>query len=483
MNYAVLVVRDFALHALRRNDPALAGRPVALVAGEGRKATVTEVSPEAAGVTPGLVVTLAMARCPSIILRPRDIEAEIEANSLLIASAFTLSPRVEFTGAGCCTVDLQGADPERTLSEIRLRVMDLAAAGLPVRIGAAATPLLAAFAARCAEPVLVVDNTREFLGPLPLSFAEPSAEEAEVLRGWGVKTLGELTALPKAEIGQRLGTMGVALWERAAGETTRPLRLVDPHRSFAAEWAYEPPVESLEPLLFRLRRFAERVAMELRAAGFVAETLSLTLLLEDETDHRREFRLPEPNTDVDSWQRVLHSHLESVRTPARVSGVRLVARPTRPPQKQDGLFDTGLRDPATFWENLARLGAIVGDDRVGTPVLTDTHRPDSFTLTKPIEAVPAPEPAPIHPPRGLALRRFRPPWPVRVTCTGPQPMELEGTHLGGTVLSASGPWRSSGDWWAPDSWAVEHWHVEMTQGGLYQLARTKEGWCVEGVFD
>jgi protein ImuB len=483
MNYAVFVVPDFALHALRRNDPSLAGQPVALVSGEGHKAAVTEVSHEAAGVTPGLVVTLAMARCPGIILRPRDFVAEIEADALLKAAAFTLSPRVELTGTGYCTVDLQGADAERTSAEIRLRVMELTAAGLPVRIGIASTPLLAAFAARCAEPVLVVDDEKEFLRPLPLAFAEPTAEQTEILSGWGVRSLGELTALAKAEVGQRLGTAGVALWERAAGETTRPLRLSEPAQSFAVSWTYDPPIESLEPLFFRLRRFSERVAMELRAAGFVAEVLSLTLILEDETKHWREFRLPEPNTDVDGWLRVFYSHLESVRTPARVARALLVASPTRPPQKQDGLFDTGLRDPAAFWENLARLGAIVGDDRIGTPVPADTYRPDTFTLSKPVDTIPAPEPAPIHPPRGLALRRFRPPWPVRVTCAGPLPAELDSINLRDTVRSVSGPWRSSGDWWTPDTWAVEHWQVEMSKGGIYQLARTKDGWCVEGVFD
>ncbi len=77
--YAVLRVDDFALHALRRSDPGLAGRPVALIAGEGRKAVVAEVSPEAAAVTPGLPVTLAMARCPGLLLRPRDPTAELEA--------------------------------------------------------------------------------------------------------------------------------------------------------------------------------------------------------------------------------------------------------------------------------------------------------------------------------------------------------------------------------------------------------------------
>jgi len=483
MTYAVLSVPDFALHALRRADPGLCGCAVALVAGDGRKARVAEVSPEAAGVAPGLAAALAMSRCPGIILRQRDPAAEVEAHRLLLAAAFTLAPRVESTCGGCCTVDLQGADPARTGARMRLLAAELAGAGLPARIGTGPTPLLASYAARCAEPVLVVSDKAAFLAPLPLAFADPSPGQDGILRGWGISTLGGLTALPKAEVGRRLGAEGVLLWERAAGETARVLRLVEPARSFAAEWAYEPPVESTEPLLFKLRRFAERVALELRGAGFVAERLSLTLLLEDGADHRREFPLPEPGADVDGWLRILNAHLGTVRTDARVAGVRLVASPARPPEKQDGLFDAGLRDPASFWENIARIAAIVGDDRVGTPAPVDTHRPDAFVLEKPAEAVAPSAESPVHPPCGPTLRRFRPPWPVRVVCDAGAPARLEAGRLEGQVRAALGPWRSAGDWWKPQAWSVETWQVEMAGGGLYQLARTDGGWCVEGMLD
>ena len=483
MNFAVLFVPDFSLHAMRRSDPGLCGRAVALVTGDGRKARVAEVSPEARAVAPGLAAALAMSRCPGIILRQRDPAAEVESHRLLLAAAFTLAPRVESTRPGCCTVDLQGADPARTEALMRLLGVELAGAGLPARIGAGATPLLASYAARCAEPVLVVRDPANFLAPLPLAFADPAPEQEAILRGWGIGTLGALTALPKAEVGRRLGAGGVLLWERAAGEATRVLRLVEPARSFSAEWAYEPPVESAEPLLFKLRRFAERIALELRGAGFVAERLSLTLLLEDGADHRREFRLPEPGADVEGWLRVLNSHLGTVRTDARVAGVRLVAAPARPPQKQDGLFDTGLRDPASFWENIARVAAIVGDDRVGTPAPVDTHRPDAFTLERPSGAVTPAAQAPLHPPCGPTLRRFRPPWPVRVACDAGSPARLEAGRLEGEVRAALGPWRSAGDWWKPQAWAVETWQVEMAAGGVYQLARTDGAWCVEGMLD
>ena len=483
MNYAVLVVPDFALHALRRSNPGLCGRAVALVAGDGRKARVAEASPEARGVAPGLAATLAMSRCPGIILRQRDPGAEVEAHRVLLAAAFTLSPRVESTRGGCCTVDLQGADPARTEPLMRLLAVELAGAGLPVRVGAGATPLLASYAARCAEPVLVVRDPGDFLAPLPLAFADPGPGQEDILTGWGIGTLGGLTAIPKAEVGRRLGAEGALLWERAAGETTRVLRLVEPARSFSAEWAYEPPVESIEPLFFKLRRFAERIALELRGAGFVAEKLSLTLLLEDETDHRREFRLPEPGADVEGWLRVLNSHLGTVRTDARVAGVRLVAAPARPQEKQDGLFDTGLRDPASFWENIARIAAIVGDDRVGTPAPVDTHRPDAFVLERPAEAVAPQAGAPVHPPCGPTLRRFRPPWPVRVVCDAGSPALLEGGRLEGRVRAALGPWRSAGDWWKPQAWAFETWQVELAGGGVYQLACADGAWRVEGMLD
>jgi protein ImuB len=482
VNYAVLTVPDFALHALRRSDPSLCGRPCALVAGDGRKARVTEVSPEAHGIAPGLAAPLAMSRCPGIILRQREPAAEAEAHRLLIAAGFTLSPRVESTGAGCCTVDLRGADRARTESLMRLHAAELAGAGLPLRVGAGATPLLASYAARCAEPVLIIDDAAPFLAPLPLAFAAPTAEQEGILRGWGIATLGALTALSKAEVGRRLGADGVLLWERAAGEATRVLRHVEPARSFAAEWAYEPPVETIEPLFFKLRRFAERIALELRGAGFVAEKLSLTLLLEDDSDHRREFRLPEPGADVEGWMRVLNTHLATTKTDARVAGVRLVAAPARPPQKQDGLFDTALRDPASFWENLARVAAIVGDERVGTPVPLDTHRPDAFAMERPAEAVAPPLREAVHPAYGPTLRRFRPPWPVHVECGAGRPVLLRG-RLEGGVRAALGPWLAEGDWWKPEAWAVENWQVELAAGGIYQLALTHAGWCVEGMLD
>ena len=125
---------------------------------------------------------------------------------------------------------------------------------------------------------------------------------------------------------------------------------------------------------------------------------------------------------------------------------------------------------------------MVGDERVGTPVMDDSHRPDSFVLQRPPESVPPPEPPPIHPPQGPVLRRFRPPRPVRVALDKGRPIEVSGP-LRGRLCGAAGPWRVSGEWWRPGAWAVETWQVELCGGGVFQLARTADGWCVEGILD
>jgi len=147
------------------------------------------------------------------------------------------------------------------------------------------------------------------------------------------------------------------------------------------------------------------------------------------------------------------------------------------------LFDTSLVDPAAFWENLARLAALVGEGRVGTPSWVDSHAPDAFVLEEPAAAVPPAEAAPLHPPRGGVLRRFRPAWPVRVICEGGQPMALSGA-LQGDIRARAGPRVLEGDWWRPrEQWAVETWEVELATGGLYQLSRDSAGWWIEGTLD
>src|SRR5438874_1218166 len=112
---------------------------------------------------------------------------------------------------------------------------------------------------------------------------------------------------------------------------------------------------------------------------------------------------------------------EAIRLWERANGrCNRVLKLIRPPElfeEQFGLFESTLRNPHQLSETLARLIALLTSDRVGTPVLEETHRPDAFRMepfTWAVEsAVPSGESS--HalrtPHATAALRRFRPALP------------------------------------------------------------------------
>ena len=173
-----------------------------------------------------------------------------------------------------------------------------------------------------------------------------------------------------------------------------------------------------------------------------------------------------------------------MHTAATVCGVTLECRPVRPLARQQGLFESGLVDPHGFSETLARVSAVVGADRVGTPVVENTHRPDTVALVGPPAVVAPPEEAGIHARRGLPLRRFRLPLAATVELAGSAPAFVWTAGVSGAVRTRVGPWRGSGDWWdAGRRWTREEWDVELESGGVYRLMRTPKGWFVEGEYD
>lgn len=493
--FAVLHIADFALHAVLRTEPDTAGQPAALFANSSKKSLVLATTPSAraAGVELGMTAPQAVARCPGLVIRAPQADAEVEARAALHALAFTLSPLIEDTAAGVCTMDVRGRDPAQLPASLHAAVAHLAAVGLPATVGLAATPLLALYAARAggmssdtgnSSALVRVTDARGFLAPLPLAAADPAPELASVLQAWGLRTLGHLMALPRDEIVRRFGAAGLELWQRANGGSDRPLRPVALPRSFSATMEFEEAVEVLEPLLFILRRFLDRLSLELQASQHVAAEIHLALRLEDETHYTRSFRLPEPTADTEILFRTLHTHLEGVQTASAIVALELRITPARPLVRQQGLFEIGLRDPHGFAETLARIAALTGSDRIGTPQLEDTHRPDAVKLVPPHHAVPPPAEPPIHAALGTPLRRFRPPLPARIEFTEGRPTYVWTEHVRGDIARQSTPYPSSGDWWQHDrAWSRIEWDIALTEGGLYRLLRTDDGWFIEGEYD
>ena len=496
--FAVIQFPDFPLQALLRFNPALRGEPLGLLVGVGRRAVIAHASAAAHGIRPGMTAAQALADFPALQLVSPSSDAEREADALLLTAAWAVSPRVELSAPGRCTIDLTGVNRERLPAQLRTLREGLAAHGLESQVGVGATPLVARYAAHFAEPEQWADDTRAFLAPLPVALLELTSDEARLFADLGLRTLGSLTVFPRAALTNRLGVRGDELWARAAGEWLVPIQPASFPVRHLATLELEESVETLEPLLFFMRRFCERLAEEVGQFGGGTNRLLLVLTLENEQAFSRSFDLPEPTASADTLFAVLDHHLSSLQTDAAIVGLSLEAFPARRHAQQEGLFDTGLKDAPMFFSTLGRLAAIVGTENVGTPRHADTHRPGAVVLSVPSAFVPERRVPAAPASHGPLLRRLRPPVAVTVELTDARPSYVASVPIWssvgglrkdaaptiptGTVTVLRGPFRANGEWWSPESWACEEWDVQIDVG-LYRLLHLPKGWFIEGIYD
>jgi protein ImuB len=482
MRYAVLCAPDFRLQAVLRYAPTLDGQAVALLDSQGKKPRTVELNSEAraARVEMGMTPTQALARCAELHLLNGNAGHERSSLDILLQTAETLSPFFEATAPGIVTIKLP---PEPRLSEAELLekcVRPLVPIGLHVQVGVASTPDLALIAARYGNPVRVVNDADSFLGPLPVDILRPSEELLSVLSSWGIRTLHQLTALPMGHVCERLGPEAVALWERATGGRTRPLQLIKRQEFFAEQSDLENPVEMLEPLLFLLRRFLEQIMTRLENVYLVAGKLRLGLRFESSPPYQRVFTVPQPTRDVNILFRMLYTHLETFTSESAIVGLELAAKPVRPNAEQFGLLDAGVRDPHQLAETLARLGALVGSDCVGTPEIESSAHPDAFHL-RPYDANAAPYPSSDIPLLGVPWLRFQPPIPAKIILNDVAPAFLYSDRFTGPIKEACGPWVANGNWWEKRRWSREEWDA-ATDDGVYRLVHLENGWFLDGVY-
>jgi protein ImuB len=306
-----------------------------------------------------------------------------------------------------------------------------------------------------------------------------------ILHKWGIHTLGQLAALDKQQLGARLGLEAVRMWERANGQSNRLLKLVRPQESFEERFGFENEIETAEPLLFILRRFLEQLAVRLRAIYLVAKELTLQITFANKQVYERVFKIPQPTNDVDLLFRMLQTHLENFRSEHPIVAVALSAQPIKPAREQFGLFETTLRNPHQLSETLARLIALLGADRVGTPILEETHRPDAFRMESFSWEVGAID---LNRPQRtaflkLVLRRFRPAVSASVLVDGDTPAHLCSAKIYGKVIEQQGPYLISGNWWGEKSWARAEWDLQLEDRELVRAHEADGSWKIDGVYD
>ena len=443
----------------------------------------------------------------------------------LLAVAREFSPRHERHGDDLVSIDISGlgrliGTPRLIGEELR---RDAASRGFHVHVAVARTCSAAILLALARPGLTVVDGgkEREALAPLPIGVLANSQlsrlksqvsslrsqvletsdlrlESLSVLRRWGIRTLGDLSALPSAELASRFG-QAAAVWQSLArGEDARPLVPTQPDERFEERLELEWPIEGAEPLSFVLTRLLEPLSARLERRDRGVAVLHVELgLVTREIDARR-LQLPSPMRDVRALRTLVLLDLESHPPPAAIDRVAIIVDPTPGRIVQHTLYARAQPAPEQVSTLVARLGALMGQDRLGVPVIVDSHRPGAFAMQpfatdhddqripqqtrdsraslrvgarKARRGIESPIPtsalgrqSPVSDQRlatndqrpttndqlSQAVRRCRQPVPARVTIGAGRPLRVMTDRrgfAGGSVVAAAGPWRISGEWW------------------------------------
>jgi protein ImuB len=444
----------------------------------------------------------------------------------LLALAGEWSPRMERLGTGReIVLDLSGLT--RLFGDARALGEELhrsaAARGLPVRVALAATRTAARLLVRHRAGLTVLEpgGTAGALAALPIETLSAldeggTSSEADLVRTfsrWGLRTLGDLAALPPDAVAARLGAAGVRLHQVARGADARPLVPHVSEERFEQALDLEWPIEGLEPLSFVLGRLLEPLSAHLERRDRGAAVLRVGLHLVTRAVHERALQLPIPLREARALRTLILLDRESHPPPAANDREVVAVDPTPARTLQYSLLARPLPSPEQLTTLLARLQALMGETRCGSPAGVDTWRPGACAMTRfaPEEGGPSTDwsadetawrrASRPHEADGvaMALRRFRMPVVARVRETAGRPAHVTtdvGGLSGGRVERHAGPWRTSGGWWeqgcegatvleSREHWNRDEWDVRLAGGMTWRIFRARDTgrWFVEGVMD
>ena len=493
--FVCVLIPNFPAQTLVRLRPEL--RDQAVVVLEGDRPFERVCSLNKAALHLGLETGLSRAEAevfPAHLLS-RSPQEELAAKSALLSCLAAFCPAIEeFAATTECiyVLDLQGTDRlhgsiAAAMRGIRTHLLDL---GFTPRLTSSINVHAALCLARSGHTALAhtpAGTEAAVLSALPLRVLNLNEDHAITLTHWGIRTLGELARLPEVELIARLGQQGQRLRQLARGEATHHFQPILVPFTLEEFIEFDSPVETLDSLLFLLNSMLTQLVSRATSHALALASVTVVCTLDGGSIHKRTLRPALPSTDRAIFLKLLHLDLEAHPPGAGVLALRLTAEPGPGSKVQLGLFSPQLPEPMLLEVTLARLAALVGEDRVGQAVLKDTHQHDAFHMQKfVIHSSPkAPHSCRRQAP---ALRRLRPCASIKVELQGDAIFAFWHEQIRYEVQRLYGPWRFSGEWWTGLCWAVERWDFAAQSGdtlllGVILRNRVDHSWWLEAIYD
>nr|WP_311836227.1 DNA polymerase Y family protein [Cellulomonas fimi] len=531
---AVLWVPDWPVVAAIAAGQAEPHHPAAVH--DGRRVTTVSALARAQGVRRGMRRRQAQECCPELVLLPVDEGRDARAFEPVAAAAETVVAGLEVARPGLLLLPAGGASrfhgSEEALAEALVgRVAERT--GHECLVGVADGVLAAVLAARTSS-IVASARTHAFLAPLPVDELVHAATEGgavtevaglvDLLHRLGLRTLGDLVALPAADVEARFGRLGAWAHRLARGEDVRPpvRRRLEPDVEVGCE--LDPPAERVDAAAFAARRLAEQLQAVLLERSVSCGRLRITARTDAGEELVRTWRTdagglgglsPARITDRVRWQ--LEGWLSGsavtgagagagagAGTPAPAALVRLgiAAEEVAPAGAEQGrLWGGASGGDLRAHRALLRVQGLLGGDGVlvarlqgGRDVRDQVHLVPWGDAQAPVRAVDRPwpgrlpEPAPatvlVEPAPVEVLDSAGDPVRVdaRLTMSAP-PASVRWPDETQALAAWAGPWPMVERWWTPAPQRRVHLQAALADGRALLLAFSGGRWTCEAVYD
>jgi protein ImuB len=505
--------------------------PAAVV--RANRVVAATMAARADGVCSGLRRREAQGRCPELEILPSDNGRDARAWEPAVVALETLTPAVEILAPGAAALATRGPSRyfggDAALAALAAEAVDRAVGQTGCRVGVADGRFTAGLAARTARAagggqVVVVPpgSSRTWLATRPVTSLGLEFEAfSDLLMRLGVRTLGDLAALPGPSVLGRFGPEGAVAHRLARGLDPRSLAARTPPPDLAVTSQLDPPAERVDTAAFVAKALADELQERLAALGLACTMVAI----EAETEHgeqlvrrwRHEGALTAAAlSDRARWQ--LDGWLAGGDSRDRPTGgltlLRLIPEEVRPDAgRQLGFWGHAAGADSRAARSLARVQGMLGPEAVATAVLVGGRDPvDQVRLVpwgddrEPVAEEPArrspagraeippwpgrlasPAPATVH----------HPPWPADVRDEGDVPVAVTGRGVisappasiaiaGGplrAVTGWAGPWPLEERWWEAGGRRKAWVQVLLDDGSAYLVARRAGRWWVEASYE
>ena len=455
----------------------------------------------------------AQGRCPEVAVVAADAGRDARAWEAAVAAVESLTPSVEVLDPGMLSLATRG--PSRyfggdgSLAGLVLAAIDQAVGQTGCRVGIADGRFTAMLAARAASPssrTLVVPRgaSRTWLAPQPVEALGIEFEGlTSLLVRLGIRSLGDLAALPARSVLGRFGPEGVVARRRASGRDGQPLAARTPPPELVVAAEIDPPAQRVDTAAFVAKTLADDLHVRLGALGLACTAVTI----EAETEHgeclERRWRHEGALTAVALAERA-RWQLDGWRVSGGLTLLRFTPEEVRPDHgRQLGFWGEAAEADARAARALARVQGMLAPEAVVTAVRSGGRAPgdqvrlvpwgDRLDLSRDETEAPwpgqlsNPAPAVVHPELRRAGVRDRAGAPVgvsgRAALSGaPAAVSIAGSGWS-DVIGWAGPWPVEERWWEQGGRRRARLQVLLDGGAAHLLTREAGEWWVEATYD